>query len=246
MKKLKELIDKLNTTDECSEIEAKRVPGVGRSVMETICSFSNEPNLGGSDNQKRILIFVREVGAVDNASARQINGCEPNIANSDLRKLTKSGLLSTKGKNRFTYYIPSKELKKDFIEDIDITGDFEVKVSLEGSLSTELSALLNDLNALPIDLSALPQEKLEVLFQIKNDIDRLPKRINDKTVIKEIIIRLCQIVAFKLSELAAILGKSEKYILREFIKPLMEEGKINYIYPEMPNHPNQAYSTSDK
>lgn len=199
-----------------------------------------------SDNQKRILIFVREVGAVDNASARQINGCEPHIANADLRKLTKSGLLSTKGKNRFTYYIPGKELKEDFMEDVESKDVLEVKDSSEENLTTELTALLENLSALPNDLSALPQEKLEALSEIKKDIDLLPKRINDKTVLKEIIIRLCQIVAFKSSELATILGKSEKYVLREFIKPLMLEGKINYVYPEMPNHPNQAYLAVDK
>lgn len=37
----------LNATDECSNIEAKKGSEVGRSILETICAFSNEPNLGG-------------------------------------------------------------------------------------------------------------------------------------------------------------------------------------------------------
>lgn len=61
MESLKELISQLNSTDECTNIEAKRASDVGKSIMETVCSFSNEPSLGGGyillgvekeDNQK--------------------------------------------------------------------------------------------------------------------------------------------------------------------------------------------------
>ena len=47
MESLKELMLQLNSTDECNKIEAKRASEVGKSIMETVCSFSNEPNLGG-------------------------------------------------------------------------------------------------------------------------------------------------------------------------------------------------------
>lgn len=47
MEGIKELMSRLNTTDECSDIEAKRASKVGRSIMETVCAFSNEPKLGG-------------------------------------------------------------------------------------------------------------------------------------------------------------------------------------------------------
>lgn len=43
--------------------------------------------------------------------------------------------------------------------------------------------------------------------------------------------------------IAQILGKSEKYILREFLKPLLDDKKLNYTIPDMINHPNQAYVT---
>lgn len=47
MTPLKELMFQLNATDECSNIEAKKASEIGRSILETICAFSNEPNLGG-------------------------------------------------------------------------------------------------------------------------------------------------------------------------------------------------------
>lgn len=42
-----ELLNELNASDESSRIEAKRSREVGKSLMETVTAFSNEPGLGG-------------------------------------------------------------------------------------------------------------------------------------------------------------------------------------------------------
>ena len=42
-----EIFDILNEQDECTWIEAKGGSESSHSVMETVCSFSNEPGLGG-------------------------------------------------------------------------------------------------------------------------------------------------------------------------------------------------------
>jgi ATP-dependent DNA helicase RecG len=42
-----ELIESLNTLDEHERIEAKRGGDVGRSLLETVCAFANEPGLDG-------------------------------------------------------------------------------------------------------------------------------------------------------------------------------------------------------
>jgi ATP-dependent DNA helicase RecG len=47
MKSLKELINELNATDETVTIEAKRGSAIDRSVLETVCAYSNEPNIEG-------------------------------------------------------------------------------------------------------------------------------------------------------------------------------------------------------
>lgn len=44
MTPLKELMLQLNATDECCNIEAKKTPEIGRSILNTICAFSNETN----------------------------------------------------------------------------------------------------------------------------------------------------------------------------------------------------------
>lgn len=48
MNKAQRYIDELNVIDEHVTIEAKKCTDkIDRSVLETICSFSNEPDLGG-------------------------------------------------------------------------------------------------------------------------------------------------------------------------------------------------------
>ena len=42
-----ELYDRLKDSDECVWIEAKGEDDTAESLMESVCSFSNEPGLGG-------------------------------------------------------------------------------------------------------------------------------------------------------------------------------------------------------
>ena len=42
-----ELLESLNLLDENEHIEAKRASEAGKSILETICAFANEPGLGG-------------------------------------------------------------------------------------------------------------------------------------------------------------------------------------------------------
>ena len=42
-----DLLAELNASDETPRIEAKRASEVGKSLMETLIAFTNEPGLGG-------------------------------------------------------------------------------------------------------------------------------------------------------------------------------------------------------
>ena len=63
-----------------------------------------------ADSQKQALIFVREVGAIDNLTYRQMADCDTLKASSELRTLKDFGLLSQKGKGKSTYYIAGEKL----------------------------------------------------------------------------------------------------------------------------------------
>lgn len=47
MEPIKDIVEHLNITDECTTIEAKKGAAIDTSIMETICAFSNEHGLGG-------------------------------------------------------------------------------------------------------------------------------------------------------------------------------------------------------
>lgn len=203
-----------------------------------------------SDNQKRILVFIREVGAVDNSSARQINGAEASITNLELRKLREFQLLEQKGGNRHTYYLPSQQLRTTFDnyahDNTTASKDSTGALAAVSTPVNKLSALPDSLSALPINFSTLPADALQKLVSIKESVDKLPIRINDKTRLSDIIVDLCEVREFKLSELASFTGKSEKYLLRDFVRPLLDNKMLRHKYPDMVNHPEQAYIKSSK
>lgn len=58
---IRELVQELNSLGEHTRIEAKAGSDVGKSVMETVCSFSNEPGLDGG----HILLGVARTSPLD-------------------------------------------------------------------------------------------------------------------------------------------------------------------------------------
>jgi predicted HTH transcriptional regulator len=47
MRSAAELLEELNAVDESIRIEAKRASEIGKSVLQTVIAYTNEPNLGG-------------------------------------------------------------------------------------------------------------------------------------------------------------------------------------------------------
>ena len=105
----------------------------------------DEMNL--SDAQKQALIFVREVGAIDNQTYRQMADCDTLKASNELRVLRNNKLLIAKGKARATYYIAS-----------EIINNGSAPAQELSAPPQKLSAPPQELSAPPQKLSAPPQE----------------------------------------------------------------------------------------
>lgn len=69
-----------------------------------------------SDSQKQALIFVREVGAIDNTTYRQMADSDTLKASNDLRLLKAYNLLNSKGKGKATYYVAGNGLSAPVLE----------------------------------------------------------------------------------------------------------------------------------
>jgi ATP-dependent DNA helicase RecG len=183
-----------------------------------------------NDAQKRALIFTRETGAIDNPSYRQLNGCDSLKASGELRNMRDWGILAQKGKGRATYYIP----------DLAFNHPELGKNNQVTSLSNHPDEFLSDdPDSLPDHLDALSDE---LPLDLKDIIKDLGRRTNDKEKMNSVILKLCAWRPLTLKQLANLVQRNEKYMLG-FIAPLREGVQVEYTYPDMPNHPDQAYKT---
>ncbi len=201
-----------------------------------------------NDSQKRGLVFLRETGAVDNQSYRQINGCDVLRASGELRQMRDKGLLHQKGSGRYTYYVGSAEIRKHLLASLYFDGEDQVSdptaisdnpTSMSGNpsaISDNLPPISDNLPPISDNLSQLP---LEVAEKIK-----LVRKKGDVDVIRQAILALCSWQPLTAQQIAQYIGKNERYIVSRYLAPLRKAEKLFYTYPEMPNHPQQAYTTS--
>lgn len=178
-----------------------------------------------ADSQKQALIFIREVGAIDNTTYRQMADCDTLKASNDLRLLRTYNLLKSKGKGKATYYVAGDALSAS-------PQDLSAPVA-------EISAPPQDLSAPATEISTLPKEIIE-------RIEQLNQREHDSEKVKNIILDLCAIRAMKAIEISRYLNKGEGYVKRKYLSDMIAEKKLKYLHPEMVNHPEQAYLTNNQ
>jgi ATP-dependent DNA helicase RecG len=191
-------------------------------------------DLALSDSQKQVLIFVREAGAIDNLTYRQMTDCDTLKASNELKTLKSFDLFQPKGKGKGTYYLAGKRL----------VGAIENLSGSSQNISAsplDLSAPPLDLSAPPLDLSAPPLEIETLLPGIVQKIAELNKREHDSLKIKGIIIELCKLKPMKASEIAGYFKKGEDYMKRKYLSEMIREKQLTYLHQEMLNHPEQAY-----
>jgi len=194
-------------------------------------------NFALNDDQRKILVFLREAGAVDNTTYRQLNGCDTLKASADLRSMRDAGLLEAKGRSRATYYIPGEMFH--FLT--APVHDTNVPIA---SPVTGINEPLNDLNEPVPGLIEPVRNRLlnQLPVELRELVEQIGKRTSDEEKISNTILALCSWQPYKLSEIAAIIGGGDKYILYNYVKPLREKRKLAYTFPDMPNHPEQAYT----
>lgn len=73
---------------------------------EDIAWLGNYRNFTLNEQQKTALIFIRETGAIDNLTYRQMNNCDTLKASKELRAMRDMALLDDHGRSSATYYKP--------------------------------------------------------------------------------------------------------------------------------------------
>ncbi|PFB63023.1 AAA family ATPase, partial [Bacillus anthracis] len=86
------------------------------------------------------------------------------------------------------------------------------------------------------------QEKLKqdnILLQMTEHV-RSKKRVK-RDQMESLILQLCSVQALSIKEIANLLNRSIDTIRKDYVYPLVEQKKLEPIYPENFSHPQQAY-----
>lgn len=212
---------------------------LGEEQLRWLTQFSH---LHLTDNEAKALLLAKETGAVDNAGLRAISGLDTLSASQLLGKLHHQyHLLEQGGAGPATYYQLAQSVQTD---------DQSMLLSVNDDVFTELNT--SDLGTNTSDLGAnasdlhIATSEFDLPDELKQMIDRLTPKAR-KESLWPVIVWLCSLRPYKAEQLADQLSLRVGPLKSSHLNVLREnEGLIEYLYPEVVNHPNQAYKTTGK
>ncbi len=182
-----------------------------------------------NDEEARALVFVREAGAINNAAYRDINRVDVLNASTHLRRLRDNGLLDQKGKGADTYYVTTAKLIAPLQPPAQIVQPAPRSIQSGGQ---------------PIQPAPSEHQSPGLTHQLPGVLSTLVHQLGQRATpdqISEAIRQLCAWRALSVSELAEILDRGNKHLLRNHLSPMIREGVLAYTIPDQPNHPQQKY-----
>jgi ATP-dependent DNA helicase RecG len=120
--------------------------------------------------------------------------------------------------------------------------DQETGLSQEESFPDKSGSSLDKQKSSP-DKAESPLDK-EVPPEIREELKELGQRTNPQQF-RRVLKRLCDWQSLRAGEIAELTGRDVKYLVQQYLTPMIEDDELEYTIPEMPNHPKQAYRTPD-
>lgn len=190
-------------------------------------------SLNLSNSEVKALVLAKETGAVDNAALRSISGLDTLTASQALRRLSKNlGLLEKGGSGPATYYSLTQnagELSANTSDHSSNTGEFGPNAGDLGSNAGEPHMVAGE----------LPKILLDKIRELG------PKARKDE--LWPVILKLCSISPCTAEQLAKILNRREKHLRSGHLRKLrVDQGLLTYLFPDVENHPKQAYIATEK
>jgi len=214
---------------------------------EDIAWLAQFKDLHLSEDEAKALIVVREAGALNNGTYRELTKVDTLTASQALRRLRDAGLLAQKGRGSATYYVPTERLV-----DKGLSSNPEALSSESAGLSTKLDGLSTKAGALsanPEGLSAMPADEEDT--QRKALLNELPGSLAARIgaigqrhppgEVCDAIVEICRLRDWRAEELATLLQRHSRYVRNNYLRPLMREGRLTMTNPQEPNDPQQAY-----
>lgn len=212
-----------------------------------------------TDDEARVLVVIREAGAVSNSMYREITGLDTLAASKSLQRLRDAGLLSQRGKGRATFYVSTDRLLSEPAGDVDAgnadkgippSPDADNKpgglIAKSGGLQPKpggLSTKNEGFDRKPTDSkdlkpADLPTELAEVVRKLgkKAPPDRMRQAIQ----------QLCAWRPLSASDLASILDRTPGHLRDTYLTAMVAASQLVYTHPTESAHPQQAYRAPDQ
>ena len=240
---------------------------LSKENMEWLAQYAE---FGLVNEQKLALVFVREVGAIDNATYRQLDSSITHArARLEIHKLCDLGFLEKKGQGRNTYYIRTSKVvslgerlrpQDERLRPQHGTlgerlrpqhGTLGEKIPPQhGTLGEKIPPQHGTLGKkIPpqhgtFEIESQPKSRNELLSELPKGLQERVAKLGkwaSQEKVSQLLVDLCAFKPYSYEELALIIQRAAKPMKDKYIKPLRLANKLFYWIPEMINHPLQKY-----
>ncbi len=190
-------------------------------------SFSELPQ-----DEVQALVTAEIEGKVTNARMQEIVNKHPADITRMLQYLARQGFLVADGVKRGKWYKLPPLSPRDSLHSGEtpyITGEGSIH------LGKDSLHLQEEDKARP----PLSEEKEQEL----RDIAAKAGRRSSVEEMRGLILKLCKNEYLSSAQLADFLDRNQTGLLNRYIKPMVNEGMLELLYPQKPNRPDQAYKT---
>ena len=236
---------------------------LSKENMEWLAQYAE---FGLMNEQKLALVFVREVGAIDNATYRQLDSSITHArARLEIHKLCDLGFIEKKGQGRNTYYIRTSKVvslgERLRPQDEKIPpqhgtlcekippqhGTFGKKIPPQhGTLGEKIPPQGERIppQHSTFEIESQPKSRDELLRELPKGLQERVAQLGkwaSREKVSQLLVDLCAFKPYSYEELALIIQRAAKPMKDKYIKPLRLANKLFYWIPEMINHPLQKY-----
>jgi ATP-dependent DNA helicase RecG len=164
-----------------------------------------------------------------------------------LHNLVKDGYLESFGAARGTFYaFPGEHVEDQGADEEELLGIFARSVqSIQGSeqmsfRSEQMASSSEQITGRSVQITEI-SEQMTRLMELGKSV-RARSKVS-QTVMRDIILQLCEADYATLTQLAQALGREKDTLRVHYLNPLVQDGKLARQYPQQPNHPGQAYKS---
>lgn len=175
------------------------------------------------DEQRRSLIYLREMGAIDNACYRNLNQTDTLSASHALRKLKEAELIESRGSGSRTYYVAGPQF---------LVLDRRIRDSDKGNIRASQPTIYGShRKVLPAALAGR--------------VAKLGTRAAP-SMVEALIVEICRWSPSSGEEIAGYLGKTRNWVTNKYLSQMVRDGRLAYTIPDMLKHPGQRYMVPDE